>query len=798
MLERLGRFAARRHWAVIAVWLVIAVVLVVAAGRWGGKTNDNFSIPGTGSSQALDLLEQNAPGLGNASVNVVYQASNGAITDAGNEAAVQQAITALKAVPNVANVSNPFQPLLPPTVTPQTEVVPGVTAQQLVPSPISPDGKTALVSVQLNQAVTDLPSDTFQKLQAAAQTGTGSAGLSVALGGGLVDLQNPAPPGISEYADEIGLLCAVIILLIALGSLTAMVVPIGVALFGIVISSTTLALLEAKWTIGSAAPTLGVMIGLGVGIDYSLFIVNRYRQNLGQGMDVERAVGSAVSTSGSAVLFAAITVCLALCGLALIGIPYVGTLGFAAALFVAVTVLAALTVLPALLGLLGRRIDALKLPWHKSAEEETPEELKKTFSARWAAEIAKHPVIFAIGSIALLLLIAAPMLHMELGIPDDSTSPAELTQTRAFDTISTSFGAGQNGPLLVVADLGADWAQLNQCTNGKPNVASSTTPGATPPQLTSEQQAELQAMLKLGGTLLKTPGIKSVTPLPCTGQLGVAAVVPTTGPSDPATTTLVENLRSTVIPQAMQGTSVDASKVFVGGQTAILIDLTNTISSRMPAFIGAVLVLSFLLLMMVFRSLFVPFKAVIMNLLSIGAALGFLVAVFQWGWLRSLFGVNETLAIVAFIPVMMFAVLFGLSMDYEVFLLSRIHEEWLRTRDHREAVVAGLGATARVITAAALIMISVFLTFSFNPSVVVKMMALGMAAAVFIDATIVRMIAVPSTMELAGKGAWWLPHWLDRILPHINVDAPPEQHEPADEESGAKPADDDAGEPALS
>ena len=786
MLERLGRLAARRPWRFVVAWTVIAGVVLVLAAKWPGTTTNDFQVPGTQSQAAQELLLKSAPGLANASVNVVYQAPSGSISSAANRDTVGRGIAALKGVPHVANVANPFAPVLPAGITPETAdaylrsqgLSADVTVDRLFPSSISADGHTALVSVQLDEPLAALPSTTFADVQTAARAGT-SPSVTVELGGAVVDLQNPPPPGVSKYADEIGLLFAVLILLVALGSVTAMVVPIAVAVFGILISSSLLAIAERQWSIGSAAPELGVMIGLGVGIDYSLFIVNRYRQNLAEGMEVETAIGRAVSTSGSAVLFAAITVCLALSGLALIGIPYVATLGFAAAMFVAVTVCAALTVLPALLGLLGHRIDALRLPWHRSAGPAVPGAEPTNFSARWGREVAKHPVVFAFASIGLLLLLAVPLLHIQLGIPDDSTSPGSLTQTRAFDEVSRAFGPGQNGPLLVVTDFGPSWGKVNACTTGKPTAASTSPIGQT--ALTAQQRADLDAIIKFGNTLFATPGVKSVTPLPCTGRLGVGLIIPTTGPSDRRTTALVRDLRSHVVPRAVRGTPIAASSVYIGGPTAVLIDLTDTIGARMPLFIGAVLLLSFFLLLMVFRSVFVPIKAVIMNLLSIGAALGFLVALFQWGWLNWAFGIHETLAIVAFIPVMMFAVLFGLSMDYEVFLLSRIHEEWLRTHDHRQAMINGVGSTARVITAAALIMISVFLTFAFDPSVIVKMLALGMAAAVFIDATIVRMVAVPSVMELAGTRAWWIPAWLDRVLPHINVDAP---SEPVDVEAG--------------
>jgi RND superfamily putative drug exporter len=794
MLERLGRAAARRHWRVLIAWVVVAVIILGLAGKFGGKTNDNFTIPGTESSQALSLLEANAPSLADAAVSVVFQAPSGqTLTTPANQAAITTTLANLKALPHVTSITDPFTSILPPTVSPTTNIPnTDIPVSRVFPPSVSSDNTVALASAQYDTDTTLLPPDTLAAAQAAVAPAE-KAGLAVSFGGGLVDLQNQPPPGISEFADEIGLVCAAIILLIALGSVTAMVVPIGVALFGVGVSGALLALAERWISIGSAAAPVGVMIGLGVGIDYSLFILNRYRQNLGEGMDTETAIARSVSTSGSAVLFAAITVCVALSGLALIGIPYVATLGFSAALFVVVTVIAALTALPALLGLIGPKIESLRLPWHKPAAEETPEVLARSLSSRWAHEVARRPVLFTVISLSFLVLMTIPVKHMELGIPDDSTQPIGLTQRTAFDVISSTpgFGPGRNGPLLVVVDLGTDWASINT------NCGAATPAGAAPaaaPTLTPAQQGDVTALLGLGKAMLDTPGVQSVSYLPCTGQVAVLPVIPTSGPSDPATSELVNTLRSTTIPKALSGTAVSSSSVLVGGSTAVLIDLTDTISAKMPLFIGAVLFIAFLLLMMVFRSLFVPFKAVVMNLLSIGASLGFLVCVFQWGWAKELFGVDQTLPIVAFIPVMMFAILFGLSMDYEVFLLSRIREAYLESGDGHDSVVVGLGSTARVITAAALIMISVFVTFSLNPSVVVKMLALGMAVAVFIDATIVRMVAVPATMELMGKGNWWLPHWLDRMLPHINVDAP--NPPPATDSAPDDDDDDDYVEPS--
>jgi RND superfamily putative drug exporter len=510
--------------------------------------------------------------------------------------------------------------------------------------------------------------------------------------------------------------------------------------------------LEASFSIGSVAPVLGAMIGLGVGIDYSLFIVSRYRQNLAEGMKPDNAVGAAVATSGSAVLFAGITVCMALCGLFFVGIPYVAQLGYISALFVGVTIVAALTLVPALLGALGTRIDSLAIHHHHESAD-----IHKTISARWAAATSRHPVRYALVSLVILLVLAAPVFRIELGFTDDGDLAPELTQRQAYDLLTANFGAGNNGPLLLAIDLrGADLTNPLTVTNG------------------------FAALTKMSAAIQATPGVARVS-LPVPNNVPSAQdpklptalimqIVPTTAPNSTATTALVRDLRGTVIPNALKGTIGDASKVYVGGQTALLIDLTDALKDRLVLFIGLVILGAFLLLMMVFRSLFVPFKAALMNLLSIGAAYGVIVVVFQWGWGKGLIGLTNTVPIVAFVPVMMFAVLFGLSMDYEVFLISRIKEEYEKSGDSRQSVVTGLASTARVITAAALVMISVFLSFVPNPDPTVKMIGLGMAVAVFVDATIVRMVLVPSTMELAGKANWWVPRWLDRVLPNIHVE----------------------------
>ncbi len=537
-----------------------------------------------------------------------------------------------------------------------------------------------------------------------------------------------------------------------------MLVPISLALFALSCSSLLLQIIEAHVTIGTVAPILGTMIGLGVGIDYSLFIVSRHRQNLIRGMSPERAAGVALATSGSAVLFAAITVCLALCGLALVRIPYITTLGFSAALFVAVTVVAALTLLPAILGALGPCIFAGSLPHARQRAQavagvEPGGATTRTLSGRWAAQMARRPIVYCLVSLAILLVLASPLFRIHLGFPSDASAPSSTTQHQAYELIDRGFGPGADGPLLLVVSLPS---------------SPKTDPGV---------KTDLD---HLAAAVASTPGVKVVSPplLAPDAAVAIAQITPTTSPTDPATAALVRTLRQQVIPRVTASGTITADQVLVGGSTATSIDLTNLIRARLFPFIGGVILAAFVLLTMVFRSLFVSFKAAVMNVLSIGAAYGVIVAIFQWGWGRGAIGLEETVPIVAFVPVMMFAILFGLSMDYEVFLLSRIREDYDRTGDSHTSVVNGLTATARVITAAALIMISVFLAFVTNPSPTVKMIGLGMAAAVFIDATLVRMVLVPATMELAGRLNWWCPRWLDRILPHINID-PPQPTAPA-------------------
>jgi putative drug exporter of the RND superfamily len=746
MLEGLGRWAARRHWPVIIGWAVILVLLTGWAAGHSGKPVDVFAIPGVQSQEALDLLQHDFPSAAGTSAQVVFEAPGGKLTDPANAAAINATVANLQKLPNVSSVSNPLQPQ-PESITFDQGTPKLVTATSLLNQAGTVGYAVTSFSTGIGSA--EQATTQYEAIVAAAQPAT-AAGLRVSFGGAIADAGNAPQSTLSEHADQIGLAMAVIILLIALGSAASMSVPIAVAVIAVTTSTLIVQILMGHFTIGTVAPILGTMIGLGVGIDYSLFIVSRHRQNLAEGMEVEDSIANAIKTSGSAVLFAGITVCIALCGLYFVAIPYVTTLGVVASLFVLITVITALTLVPALLGAYGHNINAGRIHHH----DETGD-THKTLSARWANETSRHPVVFALLSFVFLLALALPLRSIDLGFTDDGNAPVGTTQRTAYDLTVQNFGKGVNGPLIVAVDL--------------------------PPMTAQDAPKVLQAFGDLTTALKATPGVATVSlPIPnnfpttanpdAYPTAAIVQVTPSTAPNDPATTDLVGTLRDVTIPKALTGTAIAPDHVYVGGSTALLIDLTSAIKAKLLPFIGGVILMAMLLLMMVFRSLFVPVKAAVMNLLSIGAALGIIVLIFNWGWGNAAIGLTGVVPIVAFVPVMMFAVLFGLSMDYEVFLLSRIKEIHDKTGDNRQSVITGLATTARVITAAALIMISVFLSFVTNPDPTVKMIGLGMAAAVFIDATVVRMVLVPSSMELAGKANWWIPAWLDRILPHINID----------------------------
>jgi RND superfamily putative drug exporter len=507
------------------------------------------------------------------------------------------------------------------------------------------------------------------------------------------------------------------------------------------------------------------MVGLGVGIDYALFVVTRHRECLASGDDVVTAAATATATAGKAVLFAGGTVMVAICGLWFVNVPLLASIGFGVAIVVAVSVAAALTLLPALLGLCGSRLATTRSRrrWFRRAQRAgsgsaQPSVTKRPpLAARWADHVGRHPARFAVLSLAVLLLLAAPVLSLRLGWADAGNEPTSTTQRRAYDLTTEAFGPGANGPILVAVDL--------------------------------SKAADDDAVLeRLSTAMVGAAGVATVLPPERnrSGDTAVLTVVPTTGPESDRTSELVERLRGETIPPVVAGTGAAAH---LTGPTAVLVDLTQRLSDRLLIFIGVVVAASFVLLVVLFRSVVVPLKAAIMNLLSIGAAYGVLVAVFQWGWGAELLGLDGPVPVTAFVPVMVFAIVFGLSMDYEVFLLSRIREEYDRTGDPHRSVVDGLGATGRVITCAALVMIAVFVSFAMSSSVSVKMMGIGLATAVLVDATIIRLVLVPSSMAILGRANWWLPRWLDRLLPSTGFDHHGLDHHGPDTDAGESEAD---------
>jgi RND superfamily putative drug exporter len=717
-LYRLGRLAVRRRWRFTLAWVAIAVAIFGFAQTRGGDTVDSFDVPGVEAQQALDVLEERFPSEAGTSAQLVFAVESGTLADAEAVAEVDAAVAEVAAQPGVGRVG---------------------TLQR------SPDGTVAFADVQYTRPSEDIRSAAFERLEATAEEVNDSGVVQMELGGDLPTEAAQEPP---EGQEMFGLIAAVIVLLVAFGSIIAMGLPIGTAVIGLATSLGLVTLIAAFTEVNTISPTLAAMIGLGVGIDYALFIVTRHRENLQLGMTVEEAAGRAIATSGAAVVFAGMTVVIAICGLAIAGIPAVTVMGLMIAMTVFVMIAIALTLLPALLGFAGHKIDRVRLPFLRSRTG-TAADGGETIWHRWGRQVSARPWTYLVGAVAVLALLTVPLFSIRLGMTDNGTGPESLTTRRAYDLLADGFGPGFNGPLLLSVELD----------------------GASPESLEPLTEA-----------IAADPGVASVAPIAPNddGTAAVVRVIPETSPQSSDTTDLVHRLRDDVVPAATAG--MEGVAVYVGGQTAMFIDLTDQLADRLPWFIGAVLLLSVLLLMIVFRSIAVPVKAALMNLLSIGAAYGVLVAVFQWGWLKGLFGVEQTIPIVSFMPMMLFAILFGLSMDYEVFLLSRVREEYVRRRNNDDAVIEGISATARVITCAALIMISVFTAFILGDETEIKMFGLGLATAVFVDATIVRIVLVPATMKLLGDWNWWLPKWLDRLLPHLDIEGdaglPEPEYEP--------------------
>ncbi|GAA4363383.1 MMPL family transporter [Nocardioides caricicola] len=670
LLHRIGGFAALHPWRVVAAWLAVAAVVLAASASYGGDTSDSMEVPGLDSQQATDLLEATGSGQAGLTAQLVVSPPAG-LADVRAEAL---------ALPHVLGASDPV---------------------------VSPDGQVGLVTIQY-PGLEELSKEDLTALQEVRDRADADPAQQVELRGDLVfAFAEPETGG-----EVVGLVAALVILLVAFGSVVAAGIPIGVALTGLATAVGAMTLAARHLDVPTWAPVLGSMVGLGVGIDYALFILTRHREQLSDGVPLRESIARAVSTAGASVVLAGGIVVVAILGLTVAGVPFMTAGAFAVSTIVLVMVLASTTLLPALLAIAGNRVNGTRGQARRTRSDE-----------RWqrrVEHVVSHPRVYVLGVLGVLVLLALPAFALRAGIPDDGTLPETRTERRAYDLLADGFGPGVNGPLLVVVDTAGDPAVLGP----------------------------------LRDAVAADPGIASVLPPTVSGDIATLVADPTTGPQDAATYDTTERLRTEVIPQALGDGPASAH---VGGQTAGFADVGARVNERLPWFVAAVLLLSALLLAVVFRSVLIPLQAALMNLLSIGAAYGVLVMVFQWGWGAELIGLESTVPVVSFIPMFMFAVVFGLSMDYEVFLLSRIREEYDATGDTRGAIVHGLTRTGRVITSAAFIMIAVFLGFVLGEDPATKMFGLGLATAVLVDATLVRMVLLPATMQLFGRWNWWAP-----------------------------------------
>ncbi|MFG2518554.1 MMPL family transporter [Streptomyces sp. NPDC048527] len=716
-LYKLGRLSFRRRRYVALLWVLLLGGIGYASSAAPAPPADSFSMPGTDSQKAFDLLDERFPAASaeGATARVVIRAPEGEkITDPAAKAEVKQLVTALGKGSQVAGVADPYKA-----------------------NAVSKDGTTAYASVTYKVISTKLTDKTHDALTDATDK-TRAEGFTVETGGDAVQAEQE----MGGSAELIGIAVSAVVLVITFGSLIAAGLPLLTAIIGVGIGVSGIAALGSVLNLSGTTSTLAMMIGLAVGIDYALFIVSRYRAEIAEGREPEEAAGRATGTAGSAVVFAGLTVIVALAGLSVVNIPMLTKMGLAAAATVAIAVLIALTMIPALLGFAGkralRRRDRKNLAKPAAAHSARDAKgAKPNLGTRWARLVLRRPVTVLLIGVLGLGAVAIPATSLELGLPDEGTSAPDTTQRKAYDMLSESFGAGFNGPLMVTVDTGG----------AKDAAAAAKTVGAS--------------LAKVDGVAAVTPA--SVNPA---GDTAIITVVPTTGPSDHKTEELVKTIRSTT-----SGLEADTkSDVLVTGQTAMTIDFSQTLNDALLPYLGLVVGLAFLLLMLVFRSVLVPLKAALGFLLSVAAALGAVVAVFQWGWLADIFGVDQPGPIMSMMPIFMIGVVFGLAMDYEVFLVTRMREAYVHGARPAEAVVTGFKHGGRVVGAAAIIMISVFSGFIMENNDMIKMMGFGLAIAVFFDAFVVRMAIVPAVLALLGKSAWWLPRWLNKVLPNVDVE----------------------------
>ncbi|MFF0626629.1 MMPL family transporter [Streptomyces sp. NPDC004296] len=720
-MTALARWCLRRRLVVILLWLAALTGTTVAAGVIGSAYSTDYAVPGTESGQAGALLAKAFPDRAGDSDTIVWHTAAGTVRSTAVRTTMTHTLAEVGRLPGVADVQSPYGP--------------GGAGQ------ISHDGRTAYASVTFRSSSDDLPAAQARAVVSTARAAAGN-GLQVELGGSGVALTQAPHERLPEI---IGLAAAAVVLFLAFGSLAATLLPIVTALAAVGTASAGISLLGHAMTVADFAPMLGMLIGLGVGIDYALFIVTRHRKGLRAGLTVQESAERALAVSGRAVVFAGATVCIALLGMLTLRLGFLNGVALAASLTVVLTVAAAVTLLPALLGVIGTRALSRRERRRLAAEGPRPDPGTGP-AARWAGFVERHPKLLGAAAAAVMLTLAVPTLGLHLGTSDQGNDPATATTRKAYDLLADGFGPGFNGPLTLVGSLD----------------------GAT----------DRLAFDKLPHTLRDTPGVAEVSgPEFDSGHAtGVITVVPDSSPQSQRTSDLVDRLRTDVLPDAADGTTL---KVRVGGVTAGYDDFADVIIGKLPLFMGAVIGLGSVLLLLAFRSIGIPLKAALMNLAAVAASFGIVVAVFQWGWGSEALGLGSAGPIEPFLPVIMVSVLFGLSMDYQVFLVSRMYEEWQRTGDNRRSVRVGLAETSRVINSAAVIMIAVFGAFVLSGDRIIAMFGIGLAAAVALDAFVLRTLLVPALMHLLGGANWWLPAWLERRLPRLSIEPPAEPAAPA-------------------
>jgi RND superfamily putative drug exporter len=710
----LARWCVRHRLVAVLLWLFAFGGVGAAAVATGSSYSNHYDVPGTEAGRAAELLQEGFPRQGGDSDTVVWHSSPGSVRAPDVEQTMTRTLDKIAELPGIASVTSPYQ---------------GSHSGQ-----ISRDGTTAYATITFDEQTEDISKGEVQAVVATAEAAQTDE-LRVELGGSAISLTES---GGGHLAEAVGVLVAAVVLFLAFGSLAASLLPIATALISVGTAYAGIALLGHAMTVADFAPMLGLLIGLGVGIDYALFIVTRHRRNLKRGMPVTQSAVGAVATTGRAVVFAGATVCIALLGMLILRLGFLNGVAIAACLTVLLTVAASVTLLPALLSFIGPR--ALSRRERRRLDENGPEpEVPGGFAARWSAFVERHPKKLGAVAVAVMALLALPTLSLHLGTADQGNDPKSSTTRKAYDLIADGFGPGANGPLTLVTRVGGAEDRL--------------------------------ALAHLDSRVAATPGVATVTPVTYNsgGDMAYLTVVPDSAPQSKHTSDLVERLRSEVLPQAEQGTTLDLA---VGGMTAAYDDFARVIVGKLPMFVGVVIALGCVLLLLAFRSLGIPLKAAVMNVAAVASAFGVVIAIFQWGWGSELLGLGSAGPIEPFLPVIMVSVLFGLSMDYQVFLVSRMYEEWLATGDNRRAVRVGLAETGRVINSAAVIMISVFLAFVLSGDRVIAMFGIALAAAVAVDAFVLRTLLVPALMHLLGRANWWLPRRLDRVLPRISIEPP--------------------------